>query len=102
MATYAAGTAGALLGVYFLIVLIVLIMPAKQHDPQMGAAQGCLFGLVLMLAMLGALLAVGAHWQLHWLVYLIAVIAVAPPAWLLLVAGPWYLVLRLKRRGTPW
>jgi hypothetical protein len=100
MATYAAGTAGALLGVYFLIALIVLIMPTKQRDPQMGAAQGCLFGLVLMLAVLGALLAIGAYWQLHWLVYPIAVIAIAPPAWLLLVAGPWYLILRLKRRRT--
>src|SRR5690349_7933848 len=98
MDTCAVGTAGVLLGVYFLVVLIVLIMPAKQHDPQMGVAQGCLFGLVLMLATLGVLLAVGAYWQLHWLVYPIAVIAVAPPAWLLLVAGPWYLILRFKRR----
>jgi hypothetical protein len=90
-------TAGVLLGAYLLALVYVLVAPVKQRDPAMGAAQGCLAAMVLVLLVLGALLAVGVTRQVGWLTIAIFVITIAPFAWMALGA-PVYVYMRLKRR----
>jgi hypothetical protein len=54
-----AGIAGTLIGLAIVTLAIVLIMPAKQHDPQRGMAVGCLMIVIIFLLIPGGLLLIG-------------------------------------------
>jgi small-conductance mechanosensitive channel len=61
-------TALALLSLYALIALAVLLAPVKNRDPQMGVAVGCLLVILIGLAGVGGLLALGYFFEQRWLV----------------------------------
>ena len=84
---------GILLGLYLAGIVYALLAPVRQHDPQRGQAVGCLMIVAGGIALLGALLAVGAIFDVAWLVRAIFYVAVFP-AVLLTVHAVRYLWLR--------
>ncbi|MBL8692652.1 MAG: hypothetical protein JNJ88_00990 [Planctomycetes bacterium] len=92
--------AGLLLAAYSTTLVVVLVMPTKQRDPQIGQAIGCLMIVLLGLLGLGGALAVGIAWELGAVVHTIFLITVFPGV--ILLANAAYFSLRwLKRRFSP-
>src|SRR5438552_1929953 len=91
-------TAGILLAAYLSAILYVMLSPVKQRDPAMGAAEGCLVGLILGVLTLAGLLAIGVIWYVRWLVILIFAVTVSPFAWMVLGTPVYLMKLRARRR----
>src|SRR5262245_46441748 len=87
--------AGVLLAAYLIGVLYALLTPPRQRDPQYGMAIGCLTMVALFIAGLGGLLAMGAVFDLRWLVRIIFFIAVFPG---LSLTGSFFYNLVRRRR----
>lgn len=91
-----AAIAAVLLGIYLVALVVALVLPARGPDPQRGVAQGCLLFVALGLIALGGLLALGYHFQLRPLVYLVFVVTIFPA--FSLVGGGIYRLVQ-QRRG---
>src|SRR5262245_29930770 len=70
--------AGVLLFLYLGYPLYALIKPAGQFDPAMRAAQGCLFGIVLVLGLMIVLLIAGVRFHRPGLVWTAFVSSMLP------------------------
>ena len=64
-------TAGILLAVYILAIILVIVWPTRRHHPEDGMAVGCLVLVAIGCAALGGVLFLAAHFHLRWLVYII-------------------------------
>jgi MFS family permease len=91
-----AWTAGVLLAVYALGILVALSRKPRQPDPQRGQAIGCLMIVVFALVGLGAVLAAAVIWELNGLIRVVFWIAVFP-CLSLLGSGFWHLVQPRRR-----
>lgn len=54
--------AGVLLALYFLVIVGVLLMPSRSHDPQRGQAVGCLMIVAIGLGVLGIFVWPDQNW----------------------------------------
>jgi len=85
-------TAGVLLVVYFLFLVHAITAPVKQYDPQRGQAVGCLMIIMIGLALLGVMLAIGVFFDMPFCVRLPFYITVFPLV-LLVVNGIRFVVM---------
>jgi len=71
-------TAGILLAVYILAIILVIVWPTRRHHPEDGMAVGCLVLVAIGCAALGGVLFLAAHFHLRWLVYIILAMTLYP------------------------
>lgn len=89
--------AGVLLTLYFLVIVGVLLLPPRSHDPQRGQAVGCLMIVAIGIALLGGVLGIAVWLDFHWLIEVIFWVAALPMILLAINAGR-YLLLKLRQR----
>lgn len=82
--TFMAWTAGIVLGTLTLMFTVVLVQKPKQHDPQMGQAQGCLMLVLLGFLVLDGLLVLAVFAEWTRLLGVLFTLVVLPVAWMLL------------------
>ncbi|HEX8913772.1 MAG TPA: hypothetical protein VF796_15535 [Humisphaera sp.] len=87
-------TAAILLAAYTVSIVVVLLKPSRQHDPQRGQAVGCLMIVVIGLVALGGVLALAAVYDVRWLVTTIFSITVYPAV---MIAAS--LIVRRRKTG---
>jgi len=87
-------TATILLAAYTVAIVVVLLKPARQPDPQRGQAVGCLMIVVVGLLALGGALALAAAYDVRWLVGTIFFVTVYPAV---MIAAS--LIVRYRKTG---
>lgn len=89
--------AGAMLVLYAIGITYALIVPPKHRDPHDGMARGCLMFVILGLAGIGGLLAIGVASEIAWMVRIPFYITIYP-AIALIGGGVVHLIQRYKQR----
>jgi MFS family permease len=84
----------SLIAIAIVTLLVVLARPRRRRNPEDGMAVGCLGIVIVGLVLLGGLLALAVHFQIHWLIRAIFWATALPTALLI----PQLLYPKLKRK----